>query len=679
MQEHSVRILIISNNNEFAISLRRALDPIHHFEVMLKGSMKHGVRELSAHFYRVVLLDFDTPDVTEKVLGFVKQNYPDIRILIATQDAELRKTIAALGVDGVIRHSIKARQFVDIINGLVFQSDEKQNTPPSKTPSKITKTTRSNPSPSRLFDRLSADEPPLPGIADGATIRDILNASGGQTFEILMPLELPHDLSESQLLDVTPSRRLKVLELMIDDGTPLGTFSISRFVKAINAEEIEQDAIVPLPSWVEERELSRDEPDFLSNVDWPSLNATVMLTNNIDLKERVQQLTNNTESNHPDQEEIIWYDHTRPMESLDEDAISPIKPEIKILAKPEDTALSTTPRSPFTPADERYVQQMAVTLIQFLMDSVAVGTLLVKNNRVIAYEGEMPLEELDALSELIMNDWSAGVDGRMRYFLLPSTGHDYLLFSRRTLGDMTFSVIFPGETTISDMRQQSQVLAQSLEQLLNTNVSDKVKVDLAESDTEEIEISQVDTPSLGIPTPPELPVTQTESVADFEVIDESFEDVDMLDEPSLDEEFEDQPIDPSQLPDLRLSNVSLDEVELEPRTFLWVVDSATNAFDDHLASLLKDQLSSQLLSLGWQIDELAVYMNYVYLYTYAPPVDDLKTQIRELISFSRRVAKLQNEVPEETQLWADGYLVLTPGRPLSEEEIKQFVRFSRSQ
>ena len=51
--------------------------------------------------------------------------------------------------------------------------------------------------------------------------------------------------------------------------------------------------------------------------------------------------------------------------------------------------------------------------------------------------------------------------------------------------------------------------------------------------------------------------------------------------------------------------------------------------------------------------------------------------VRQLKQRSGEIAYALNRGVKADQLWADSYLIVTPGRPLDLEEIQQFIGFER--
>ena len=81
----------------------------------------------------------------------------------------------------------------------------------------------------------------------------------------------------------------------------------------------------------------------------------------------------------------------------------------------------------------------------------------------MAFAGNMPMEDVEALRTGIDDDWEAGPDeARIRFVTLPDSGQDFMLYSRRTQGGFTLSMIFTANTPLRVIRRQSDRLVDAL-------------------------------------------------------------------------------------------------------------------------------------------------------------------------------------------------------------------------
>jgi hypothetical protein len=118
---------------------------------------------------------------------------------------------------------------------------------------------------------------------------------------------------------------------------------------------------------------------------------------------------------------------------------------------------------PDAPKPAPELAQLALQLTQASLELTAEGMLLSDGEEVVAAAGELPSDDIEGLRELIGGDWSApSTQSRIRFFTLPSSGKDYMLYSRRTIGGLTLTMIFAGKTPISDIRRQSNRVIEAL-------------------------------------------------------------------------------------------------------------------------------------------------------------------------------------------------------------------------
>jgi hypothetical protein len=81
----------------------------------------------------------------------------------------------------------------------------------------------------------------------------------------------------------------------------------------------------------------------------------------------------------------------------------------------------------------------------------------------VAAAGSLPTDDIEDLRQLVGADWNAsGSQSRIRFVTLPSSGKDYMLFSRKTIADYTLTMIFAGNTPLRDIRRQSNMVVEAL-------------------------------------------------------------------------------------------------------------------------------------------------------------------------------------------------------------------------
>ena len=102
------------------------------------------------------------------------------------------------------------------------------------------------------------------------------------------------------------------------------------------------------------------------------------------------------------------------------------------------TPLSRQERDP-------YLAQLAVTMTQQMTELTADATVLTRDGHIVAYSGELSLEDFRDLRAAIGDDWNApSSQARIRYLRLPRGQSDFMVYSRGTAGGYSLSMVFGG-------------------------------------------------------------------------------------------------------------------------------------------------------------------------------------------------------------------------------------------
>jgi hypothetical protein len=227
-------------------------------------------------------------------------------------------------------------------------------------------------------------------------------------------------------------------------------------------------------------------------------------------------------------------------------------------------------------------------------------------------------EDAAELRDAVNNDWDANPQGaRIRFITLPSSGKDYMLYSIHTDNELTLSMIFAGTTPLRVIRQQGQKLIAALESIPDVVVEEAPAPEVVEAESAPQE-------SALVPLAPQV-----------------------------------------------------DEALLNPYTYVWLLRDAEGQLTEAVAQSIMSGLRIQLRESGWSIRTLQVHEDFVYLYAGVPGETPPHEIMRDLKRRSAEIAHAQNSDITPQMLWADAYLILTPGRELETEEILEFVNFQR--
>jgi hypothetical protein len=265
--------------------------------------------------------------------------------------------------------------------------------------------------------------------------------------------------------------------------------------------------------------------------------------------------------------------------------------------------------------DDPYIAQIALSLTQMSLELTAEATILTNEDEIVAIAGELEPNEVEEIRDTIADDWDANADeARIRFITLESNGKEYMLYSRRTVGDFTLSMIFGGMTPLRDIRRQGKRLLDALE---------------------------------AVP--------------------------DLLDESEIPE----LATIPEPVPSTTLTPAQVDDETFQPFTYLWLLRDPDYSFEDHTQKAITAGLTMQLGELGWHVNSLTTEAEYVYLRADVPGERPAHEIIADLKRRAADIARGQEAVEDPDSLWADSYLVMMPGRDLDPDEISQFIDFER--
>ncbi len=286
------------------------------------------------------------------------------------------------------------------------------------------------------------------------------------------------------------------------------------------------------------------------------------------------------------------------------------------------------------PVGDPYLAQLALSLTQVSLELTAEATLLTRETEqgavLVAFAGRMASEDIEDLHGMIADDWTVnGDDARIRFISLPNSGKDYMLYSRRTVDGLILSLVFAGATPLRDIRQQGRRLVDALE---------------------------------SVPEPGSARITTSTGTISVVTATGSQEVAAIAEHPEA----------------APLANME-PPPELGPTSVyacVWVIRENEKPLDEAAARAIMTGLRLQLREQYWRVQDLQARGNYVYLLADIPGETPPFMIIRDLKRRSAEIARKQHPSISEN-LWADSYLVVTPGRPLDEEEIQQFINFER--
>lgn len=681
----ATRLVIITQNVEFSMRTARSLEQPGAFTVTPFTSAENALAYLRENPQDVVLLDLDLPQLrASEFVQTLRRIQPDTGIVVMPDTPVSREAANRLDLQGVVDTSYTARRLVPVLKAAQKEMYEAQPdtvegpaitedlipgdgdtdipTSPQPEPSGATAsmelvlTDEENGDTSILFNdrkppeadsyeetdaaleifsRLAAEEPPVPSFEEGGTISDLMNHIQNPDSMQQMPksFRLDDSLTDDDTAESDSIPAALILEEATDDSTPLDQFSLTEFLSRIQDEAgIE---IKPLPSWVEEDEKYVQEPDFLPDqlpeldgsqrLEYTAPTTTPSEAQDIepgDLPTDLSQPVRRSRPVHEDDltslaEDDIRQESEMPAVTTGEQA-DKIDDDASVIKEP---AASAIPEDHFVEvkSDDPYIASLALTLTQMSLELTAEATVLIQNGQIVAHAGVLPIDDVEAIYEQIPDNLEAAPrQGRIRFLTMPGTGMDYMLYSRGTEQDFTLSLIFSGTIPLHAIRRQGKRLEDAL-----------------------------------------LTMPETPSVSPF--IEGA---VEQADSPETESDGDDSIMEP------------VDAGPTEPMTFVWMLRDPDAGMKDDLMAHLRTALQQTLMAQGWQIHTLTVYEDFVYLFADVPGEETGKARIRDLMQQSAGILSTRY-AGMDRGIWADSYLILTPGREMTAEELQDFIHFVR--
>jgi DNA-binding NarL/FixJ family response regulator/REP element-mobilizing transposase RayT len=465
------------------------------------------------------------------------------------------------------------------------------------------------------------------------------------------PFERPPQFSDTD----TPARI--VLEQTLGDSTQIDSFSVSELIASIESQLPEnRPKVQPLPSWLLESEQKAEdiaqfveEPDFLPD----SLPEAELL----DAAQPPESLPESPVTERfSDQATVVSQRQRLESETMD-DATEWLQPTSEVF--PDAPWLEETPAKPMPveavpeaaetadeasevfageafalaePISDPYIAQLALSLTQVSLELTAEAALLAREGRIVAYAGAMDRVDMDDLRHAIDDDWEAQPrQARIRMVTIEDTGKEYMLYSKLTDDGFTLSLIFAGATPLRDIRKQSKRLLDALEAV------------------PEIQVQEM-------PAPEDAPTQDApEGVTEL-------------------------PTEESLTPEERAAISAAAGANGETMTayaMVWLLRDPAHSLDAATSSAIISGMNVQLAERAWEIQDLQAKEDFVYLLANVPGDIPPYEIVRDLKRRSADIAHRQNPALKPDTLWADGYLVVTPGRQLDVDEIQQFINFER--
>lgn len=635
------QIMLITRNVQFAIDVKRALEAPGEFRVTTVAEARNAMEQLREGPQQLVVLDTDNLTVSPSIMiEMIRSRQKDIAIVLAPDQPEVHELARSYRAQGVVDLPVMARDLIPVLNRSLEADIGAPQQPPQD-----------------QADELSEDTIRLESL-----VGDVLGEESGLNYtrrrlqaslDLLNPDPPTRPVSDAMELLVEPEDegdtvRYRIVrvgdgEVQIrdteSDETPLSSASEFETLRDL-AEQFEADVSagsMPSPAQGASEAGEKYEHDIEDSAAFARMLNAVLDESTLLEDLTMESLFDTTRElpGAPGRDAIpTWLRETEKF--IREPSFLPdsLPPLAALDGAGETTLPGSLPGNPqeglsastaSIPADveqhdstveaawgllssrdrDPYLAQLAVTMTRVMSDMTADATVLTRSNRIVAFSGNVSLEQFRAIRGCIADDWGAqDQQSRIRFIKAPKSGADYMLCSRGTVGDHTLTMIFAGGKQLKDIRRQGDRMLSALADVPDGEAPPE------ESDSDEL------------------------------------------------------------IPDSMDSRT--------PIALVWLVADPALLLRRSVAEQLVFWLEVQLNALNWRVHRLDVHQDFIYLYADAPGRASPESLVRTVMDRSRSIACSEDKaLPGD--LWADAYLVLQPGRELSERELRDFLQFARHQ
>lgn len=668
-----MRVLIINRKLNFSIRIKQALEQTGEFEVASFTTSSAALDVLAQSPYDVVLIDFELPGQSPvDLVQRLRAIQPDIAIIASPETGAVADQVKAMGLNGIVDVPCTARELVPVLHAVVGNSvapvaDLETPVSANRETDKIQPTFSSlNSVLVRLggLDVTNSTETLDVDMSDaeyegGATIEFVLTGEFNALKESFdRPQARPKDAEAEQAVDIF--QQLAAEEPPMPSLEESGTVSdlrtgIGDLNDVAAALRQEQEAPPELDSLGDDDDdnTARHVLESAQDDTSPIVHSLEMLVQSIgaqfpdadlgikplpswldeleryirepDFLERVRQARTIAREN-PPEAELPPYPFA---ETVDEPDLAEESGEVM----PPPPA--TLPEEPVVPTVDAVAQmgdavlaKLALSLTQAALESTADAVLLARDGEIVSFAGAMPQEDIEALRQEINDDWEANPDeARIRFVTLKTSGQDFMLYSRQTEEGLTLTMIFAGTVPLRVIRRQSNRILDALWS---------------------VEVKEPESPSLL----EELEALEQEAEKQEESARESTSQIEAI----MDEAY---------------------SGPLDEHTYLWLVrDPDQTLAEPHT---VRDELKAQLDRMGWQVNNIDVAEDYVYLVLGVPADMLAQDALSDLRLRAGRIAQRVDSRLQVDRLWSDSFAVLIPGREMDTEEIQRYINFGRMQ
>lgn len=648
MAHVAIQFLILHKELRFALNIKRTLEQMGGFEVLTFTTLETALTHLRRQPQHIILVDMNL--ITLADLPKFRAIQPDI-LMIGSPD---KPQLAPANLDALVDTPISARELLPILRGVLER--HRQQMPPvvedfiqqqsvgqafhvqgqslnadTGTVEFVLQDEPEPPSESSvlLFQQLAAEEPPIPSPLENGTVSDLRSFMDETTpaqLQRTQPIKPPPPVEEPNVTSFAED----ALKVVSDASAPLTKLSA-----VVSTEFPATQGIEPLPSWVDHLNRYVNEPDFLDT------SAFNRASDVVDDQTPIYPMDAPTKA--PDAPPPPAHLPEMPPPHLRETV------ETRIPLERDDPPDEEVDEDTNLLEDSQIIQ-MALNFTQASLGMTAEFSLLSHRDHIVAHAGSLPLEEVEDISQLIAQDWQAEEgQARVRFITLPSSGKDYMIYSRQTERNLTLSLIFSGGTPFNLIRKQGERVLGAL----------------------------TAAPELPAPSETVLDILQAQEIKALEqqAAEEISQAVETTAEIAREHgEEHTRALMPTKTP----VKPAISQTK-QPYTLIWLTRSPEVTLSDRVVRLLTNELEMQLREMDWTVEELQIYEDYIYLIAYIPLGEaSTHTAIADVKGRSARIVEAIDSSVTGDTLWADAYCALSPAREMDSEEIQYFINFART-
>lgn len=487
MPDARIHVLVILPRLPDAVGIKAALEPLGRFDVRPFTSPINGLNHARMSPPDLAILDVHLrqPNVLEITKALRKLN-PQVKLLLTNAPVE---AIRKLHADGTIALPARARNLIPQIDALFPPPARAETPPPVPEPTPQPKALGAPSSPDPL-ERVTREEPPVPTMEEGGTLREAIAA--------LLPskaldssayvLEIPpgaFETDQNAAMEVPPAEPAF-------PAASTNALAATLMQSELMFDEVRDSPFDDADSDLDEapavERSARPEPPAPVTPATPPAPAAAEAQGELPPAPRV-----------PGQRRPVRKPAPQTYSGQIPAPLSPVprsvepEPPSRIPGR-RTKAIRVSPTA-MMPADGSQLKR-ALTETYNRIGVTAAALILSDADHIIAHSGEMPTQEIEELNAVIGGDWDVGGQkSRIRYVTLPTSKQEYMLYTRRTTTGHILSLAFAGDLPVRELRKQSDQIAEALAQLAST----------ADEDAEEPEAEEPPPE----PAPPRLQQTIT--------------------------------------------------------------------------------------------------------------------------------------------------------------------------